>query len=54
MEVIQSVDTFIYADDTILFTKSSDDLQIILNEFSAYCKKWKLKIIFWKTKVLIL
>ena len=29
----------LYADDTILLSESSDDLQIMLNEFSTYCKK---------------
>ena len=29
----------LYADDTILLSESRDDLQIMLNEFSTYCKK---------------
>ena len=43
----------LYADDTILLSESRDDLQIMLNEFSTYCKKWKLKINVQKTKILI-
>ena len=33
----------LYADDTILLSESKDDLQIILSEFSTYCKKWKFR-----------
>ena len=29
----------LYADDIILLSESGDDLQIMLNEFSTYCKK---------------
>jgi len=43
----------LYADDTILLSESKDDLQIMLNEFSTYCKKWKLRINVQKTKILI-
>jgi hypothetical protein len=32
-------------------SESKDDLQIMLNEFSIYCKKWKLKINVQKTKI---
>jgi hypothetical protein len=28
----------LYPDDTILLSESSDDLQMMLNEFSTYCK----------------
>ena len=28
----------LYADDTILLSESKDDLQIMLSEFSTYCK----------------
>jgi len=43
----------LYADDTILLSESRDDLQIMLNEFSTYCKKGKLKMNAWKTMILI-
>ena len=43
----------LYADDTILLSESSEDLQNMLNEFDKYCEKWKLKINVKKTKVLI-
>ena len=29
---------YLYPDDTILLSESSDDLQMMLNEFSIYCK----------------
>ncbi len=42
----------LYADDTVLFAESANDLQIALNIFSEYCEKWKLKVNISKTKVI--
>ena len=38
----------LYADDTILLSESKDDLQIMLSEFSTYCKKWKFRKLRFK------
>jgi hypothetical protein len=38
----------LYADDTILLSESKDDLQIMLNEFSTYCKKWQFRKLRFK------
>ena len=40
----------LYADDTILLSDDTVDLQNSLNDFIAYCKEWKLNINIDKTK----
>ena len=44
---------FLYADDTILLSESSEDLQRMLNTFGQYCEDWKLNVNIEKTKILI-
>ena len=34
----------LYADDTILFAETPDELQDILNCFYEYCQTWRLKV----------
>ena len=41
-----------YADDTVLFASTKNDLQKLLDTYDKYCKKWKLDINVSKTKVL--
>ena len=43
----------LFADDTVLFGNSKEDLQKMLNIFEKYCDKWKLTVNISKTKVLI-
>lgn len=43
----------LYADDTVLFAESEDEMHFLLNDFSKYCKDWKLNINVDKTKFLI-
>lgn len=43
----------LYADDTVIFSDSPEDLQKSLHIFENYCYKWKLKINTEKTKVII-
>ena len=43
----------LYADDTILLSETSTDLQLLLDKFCFYCTKWKLKININKTKVMV-
>ena len=45
--------TLLYADDTVIFAESENDLQIALNNVNKYCKKWSLKVNINKTKVVI-
>ena len=42
-----------YADDTVLFASSKEDLQKCLDGLKLYCDKWKLQINADKTKVMI-
>ena len=43
----------LFADDAILISDTKEGLQRSLNQFEAYCKKWKLTVIIGKTKVMI-
>ena len=42
-----------YADDTVLFANSKENLQKCLNGLHAYCDKWKLQVNAENTKVMI-
>ena len=58
MEVYLKLYLLLYADDTVILSESSQQLQLALNAMSDYCKLWNLEvntnktkvIIFWKTK----
>jgi hypothetical protein len=41
----------LYADDTVIFAESTEDLQAALNIFEEYCSEWKLSINVSKTKI---
>ena len=43
----------LYADDTVIFSESSEDLQYALSKFGEYCHTWKLTVNVSKTKVII-
>ena len=43
----------LFADDTVLFSNSKEDLQHMLNLFEQYCDQWKLTVNISKTKILI-
>ena len=32
--------TLLYADDTLVFAESPEDMQLALNEVSDYCNRW--------------
>jgi len=42
-----------YADDTVLLSESPAWLQVMLNELSNYCDKWKQSVNIDKTKIVI-
>ena len=44
----------LYADDTVIFGDSAENLQEALNSFKEYCNIWKLTVNVDKTKVLII
>ena len=43
----------LFADDTVLFGNSEEDLQFALNKFENYCDIWRLTVNTSKTKVMI-
>ena len=43
----------LFADDTILMSDSLQELQILLNKLSEYCKKWNITVNIGKTKVMV-
>ena len=43
----------LFADDTVIFGNSKEDLQLTLNVFSEYCDDWKLTVNISKTKVMV-
>ena len=45
--------TILYADDTVIFAESRDELQAALHGMNHYCNIWKLDINAQKTKVVI-
>lgn len=45
--------TLLYADDTIIFAETPDDLQKSLEALNDYCNQWDLKVNASKTKIII-
>lgn len=45
--------TLLYADDTLVFAESPEEMQLALNGVGDYCHKWGLSINKTKTKVII-
>ena len=43
----------LYADDTVLFAESEEELQQLLFEFQSYCSRWKLNVNPDKSKIVI-
>ena len=43
----------LYADDTVILSESSSDLQEALDLYASYCRIWKLEINNTKTKVVV-
>ena len=43
----------LFADDTVLFAESPDDMQILLDGLKAYCDKWNISVNTEKTKVVV-
>jgi hypothetical protein len=47
------INMVLFADDTVLFSKSPESLQKLLDKLHLYCKKWNLKVNVNKTKVVV-
>ena len=45
--------TSLFADDTVLFAESEEELQRVVNEFYEVCKRRKLKVNCEKSKVMV-
>jgi hypothetical protein len=43
----------LYADDTVIFDESAEDLQTAFNIFEEYSSEWKLSINVSKTKIVV-
>jgi hypothetical protein len=43
----------LYADDTVIFAESQQELQQILKLFEHYCNIWKLKVNISKKKIVV-
>jgi hypothetical protein len=43
----------LYADETVIFAESGEDLQAALIIFEEYCSEWKLSINVSKTKIIV-
>ena len=43
----------LYADETVIFSNNEQNFQKCLNEFSEYCKLWKLNINYNKTEIVV-
>ena len=42
-----------YAEDAVLFSKTKQGLQIMLDKLSNYCNTWSLKVNTDKTNVMV-
>ena len=43
----------LYADDTAILEDSEQAMQIFFNVFQIYCRKWRLKLNYDKSKVIV-
>ena len=53
IEKLKKLFILLYADDTILFSETPNELQIGLNTLKEYCDLWKLKLNIKKCKIVI-
>ena len=53
LDVYLKLFVLLYADDTVIMSESTEDMQKKLNVFNDFFKKWKLKVNAEKSKVLV-
>ena len=53
MDVYLKLIVLLYADDTVIFSKSEDQFVSVFNTFTNHCSPWKLNINYDKTKILV-
>ena len=51
--IFLKVFVLLYADDTVIIAKSTEDLQNALTAYASYCETWKLLVNNSKTKLVI-
>ena len=44
----------LYADDTVIFSETREEMQNMLDVFTDHCKQWKLYVNIDKTKVVVI
>ena len=44
IEVLFKLYVLLYADDTVIFAESKEELQSALNAMHLYCKSWDLEV----------
>ena len=53
LEVFFKLYLLLYADDTVIFAESPDELQVALGRMKSYCDIWNLQVNTSKTKVVV-
>ena len=53
IEVLFKLYVLLYADDTVIFAETKEELQSALNAMYLYCKSWDLEVNPTKTKVTV-
>ena len=53
IEVLFKLYVLLYADDTVIFSESKEELQSALNAMYLYCKSWDLEVNPTETKVTV-
>jgi hypothetical protein len=53
LDIFMKLFIILYADDTVLMTESSSNLQTLLDKFYLYCDTWKIKVNVDKTKIVV-
>ena len=53
LHIFYKLFVILYADDTVIFAETKDEMQKALNIFHSYCQTWKLQVNVNKTKVMV-
>ena len=53
LDILVKMLVLLYADDTVIFATSEENLVSVLNTFYSYCCQWKLDINYDKTKFIV-
>ena len=53
LDILVKMLVLLYADDTVIFATSEENLVSVLNTFYSYCCQWKLDIYYDQTKVIV-